>query len=92
MRPVNVPTIRLGSLFEKYGIAKCSLVCDIEGAEYEMIKNELPVISEHVLSMIIEVHPSLIGREDTLEMLSALVLSGFQRRDVIGNVYVLTRQ
>jgi FkbM family methyltransferase len=91
LRPVNVPTTRLESLFEKYAITNCSLVCDIEGAEYEMIKNELSVISEHVSTMIMEVHPILIGQKKTLEMLSALASAGFQTRDIIGDVYILAR-
>ena len=88
---ISVPATTLKALCEEYGVSGCSLVCDIEGQEYEMVKNELPLIAQCVTSMILETHPRLIGTEKTEEMLAALASVGFQIRDVIDDVYVLMR-
>jgi len=78
-------------LFRQYPLTGCTLLCDIEGGEYEMVKNELPLISEHVSCLIVETHPRLKGQTQTEEMLAALVSGGFQTRDTANDVYVLTR-
>jgi FkbM family methyltransferase len=90
-REIKVPATTLGILFEQHAITNCSLVCDIEGGEYEMVKSELPVISEHVSSIFMETHPRLIGEAKTEEMLASLKSAGFETRDVVNDVYVLMR-
>jgi FkbM family methyltransferase len=89
-REVSVPATTLKALFERYTVTRCSLVCDIEGQEYEMVKNELAVISDCISTIIIETHPRVIGQAKTEEMLTALASAGFQTRDIMDDVYVLT--
>jgi len=90
-KQITVPAITLAALFEGHPLNDCTLLCDIEGGEYEMIKNDLSIISEHVSCIIIETHPRLVGQEQTEEMLAALASGGFQPRDSARDVYVLTR-
>jgi FkbM family methyltransferase len=88
---ITVPATTLDALFKQFGTTKCSLVCDIEGQEYQMVKNELPLIAERVSCIIMETHPRLIGEEKTKEMIAALASAGFQTREVVSDVCVLAR-
>jgi FkbM family methyltransferase len=90
-KQITVPAITLRTLFEVHSILKCTLLCDIEGQEYELVKNELPLISKRVSNIIMETHPQLIGHAKTTEMLAALASVGFETCDIIRDVYVLTR-
>ncbi len=90
-KQITVPAITLETLFKQHPLTGCTLLCDIEGGEYEMVKNELSLISEHVSCIIIETHPRLKGQAQTEDMLAALVSGGFQIRDTANDVYVLTR-
>ena len=90
-RQITVPAITLATLFEQHPLTHCTLLCDIEGGEYEMVKNELPLISRHISCIIIETHPRIVGETQNEEMLAALASAGFQTRDAAEDVYVLTR-
>jgi len=87
---ISVPTTTLKNLVQQYGLTRCSLVCDIEGQEYQMIQNELPLIAGLVSWLILETHPRLIGQEKTDEMLSQLSGAGFVTIDILDDVYIFT--
>ena len=90
-KQITVPAITLDSLFQQHPLTQCTLLCDIEGGENEMVKNELPLIAEHISCIVMETHPRLVGQTQTEEMLAALVSVGFQTREAVADVYVLTR-
>lgn len=89
-KEISVPATTLKALFGRYSLDRCSLLCDIEGQEYEMVMNELPLIRERVSCIFMETHPRLIGEAKTAEMLGALASSGFVTREIQSDVYVLT--
>jgi FkbM family methyltransferase len=90
-RKITVPTTTLKVLCEQFSIETSSLICDIEGQEYEMVMNELPILSEHFSSLILETHPRIIGRDKTDQMLAALSTSGFKILEIQDDVYVFKR-
>jgi FkbM family methyltransferase len=88
---VTVLAITLGALLERYPFTGCTLLCDIEGQEYQMVMNELDLISERFSCIMMEMHPRLIGEAKTTEMVAALASRGFQTCEIVSDVYVMTR-
>lgn len=89
--PVTVPATTLKDVLEHLGADKCTLICDIEGAECDMVEHDLPAISTGVKSIIIETHSRFIGEAKTQKMLAMLAEAGFTVVDAIDDyVYVLT--
>ncbi len=88
---ITVPAITLNELFTRYEMDGCTLVCDIEGEECEMVRNELPMLSQHVSTIMMETHPKLIGQAKTDEMIAALTSVGFKTREIVSDVYVMGR-
>ncbi|MCX6716072.1 MAG: FkbM family methyltransferase [Candidatus Taylorbacteria bacterium] len=75
-RSIQVPTITLKELSAPFH--KINLVCDMEGMEYEILKNELEIMKNKVAIFIAEFHAS--GRNDPrlIEALIILKNSGFE--------------
>jgi FkbM family methyltransferase len=56
-RGVEVPAVTLRQVLDKTGFTACSLVCDIEGAEFTLLEREADVIERHVEFALMEIHP-----------------------------------
>lgn len=84
---VVVSTVTLRRLLEKHGFERVTLICDIEGAELELVENEVDVLRERVSTIIMELHDRIVGDEPTKRMLERLQSAGFQilskDRDVV---------
>ena len=78
---VNVPTTSLAGILDEFGFDRCSLICDIEGAESELVRREVATLAGRVETIIMEVHDRLLGVEQTQALWAALRESGF---DVVG--------
>ena len=52
----SIETVTVEELISEYEIAQFSLVADIEGAEYELIDQEIDLLHRHCSTMIIEFH------------------------------------
>ena len=74
---VTVPTVSLGELIEDLGESPVVLVCDIEGAELDLVEHELDVICDRVDLIIMETHPRTAGSEPTDTMSAKLVEAGY---------------
>ncbi len=88
--PVTVETITLGALVRERGFETFTLVCDIEGQEYEMILNEPEVLAKAGL-IIMETHARFIGEDKLRQMMEALREIGFRLVQESGFVVVLQR-
>ena len=86
-----VPARTLKSVLDEFNYDKISLVVDIEGAELELIENELDVIAEHVETLIIELHAQNWGAGvDGVEKIkNDLIESGFVISQQVGSDFVL---
>ena len=88
--PVTVPTARLGDLVRDRGFTRFSLVCDIEGVEYELVRNEADAL-QTADTIIMETHGRLIGEEKLNFMMTRLQELGFRVIEETGYVVVLQR-
>jgi len=91
-RAVLVPAVTLDLLLNDYGFERCTLVCDIEGAELQLVQNEMTTISERVDTLIMELHDRLVGEELTQSMLTKLESGGFKIIHKCGDIVVLANR
>jgi FkbM family methyltransferase len=86
--PVTVPTVALGELAHDRGFKRFSLVCDIEGLEYDLVCQEAEVL-RNADTIIMETHARFIGEEKFRDMMARLEQLGFGIVAQIGFVVVL---
>lgn len=86
---VVVPTVTLERLLNEHGFERATLICDIEGAELQLVEHELKTLSERVGTIIMELHDRIVGPEPTQRMLGALESAGFKIVSRDGDVVVL---
>jgi FkbM family methyltransferase len=60
--PVPVKTVTLKGILDTWSFDRCTVICDIEGAEFQMIESELETLSERVAWLILEVHDQIDAR------------------------------
>jgi FkbM family methyltransferase len=88
----RVATISLSSVMRRYAPGGASLICDAEGGEISVIRQD-PEAFANIRQIEIELHdPSLTGKHETQEgMLEALKDLGFRLEEQIRSSYCLTR-
>ena len=86
--PVTVSTVALGDLVHDRGFNRFSLVCDIEGLEYDLVCQEADVL-RNADTIIMETHARYIGEEKFRAMMKKLEELGFRIVEQIGFVVVL---
>jgi FkbM family methyltransferase len=87
---VTVRATRLADIVNERGFNSFTLICDIEGHEYDMLLNEAEVLKE-ADTLIIETHARLIGERKTTQMMHRLEDLGFRLVDQEGFVVVMKR-
>ena len=85
---VTVPSVTVGSLVEKKGWKKITLISDIEGGEIDLIKHEGKTLQEHVAVFIVEMHPVIMGEEPVTHAVQRMKDLGFELRDKQKDVHV----
>ena len=88
---VTVATVTLERLLNEHGVARTTLICDIEGAELQLVEHELKTIGERVATIIMELHDRIVGQEQTQAMLSQLESAGFKIVSRDGDVVILEK-
>ena len=53
---VAVPATTLQSTLDEHGFDRCTLICDIEGMELEVVRCEAQTLADRVHVLIMEVH------------------------------------
>jgi FkbM family methyltransferase len=85
-KSVEVPGVRLTDLVESRNFERCALICDIEGAELNLIRSEMNTLCSRVEVIIMEFHPGINGVGAAEEAHRLLKDHGFaerwQERDV----------
>jgi FkbM family methyltransferase len=76
---ITVPAVTLARLLDRFQFERCSLICDVEGVEYDLVRNERHVLKDRVESIIMEIHDSMLGQESVSEIHSILADSGFKQ-------------
>lgn len=79
-KTVSVPTTTLEKIIKENQFSQISLLVDIEGAETELIRNEIHLLEQHVDTLIIEFHPKNwgAGLEATKRAQDQLKNAGFK--------------
>jgi FkbM family methyltransferase len=88
---VTVPATHLAGIVNRRGFESFTLICDIEGYEYELVLNELDVLRK-ADTIILETHARLIGEEKTAQLLRKLAETGLHVIDQDSYVVVMSRQ
>lgn len=88
--PVTVGTVQLRDIVSQRGFKSFTLICDIEGYEYDLVQHEADIL-RHADTIMLETHARIIGEHKTLEMLNTLKQLGFRTVKQDTFVYVLKR-
>jgi FkbM family methyltransferase len=86
--PVTVPAVQLRELVHDRGFKSFTLVCDIEGLEYDLVCQEADVL-KNADTIIMETHARYTGVEKLSDMMTRLKGLGFNLVEEIGFVVVL---
>jgi FkbM family methyltransferase len=76
-KPVTVEATQLGKLVAGRGFSGFSLVCDIEGKEYDLVCHEIDVLKS-ADAIIMETHARIVGEEKIKLMMNKLTDIGFK--------------
>jgi FkbM family methyltransferase len=76
-RRVTVPAVTLERLVDRFRIDRCTLICDIEGAERDVIHRDLNVLEDRVATLIIEWHPYVTGPDAVASLRRQIEAAGF---------------
>lgn len=74
---VTVATVQLSKIVSEHGFQRFSLVCDIEGKEYDLVCREIEVLKKADV-IILETHARLIGDDKNKLLMGKLKDAGFQ--------------
>jgi FkbM family methyltransferase len=88
---VTARTVQLAEIVQTHGFETFSLICDIEGAELDLIEHEADLLRERVKTLIIEWHPHTVGAARTTAAQNAIAALGFNRLSSEGDVCVYRR-
>lgn len=75
---VTVPATTLGEIVDRKGFDSFTLICDIEGYEYDLVCNESEVLKKAQV-LILETHSRIIGEEKNAAMLRKLEEIGMRK-------------
>jgi FkbM family methyltransferase len=75
-KSVTVPTASFQEIVDALDYGHCTLICDIEGGENDLIEYELNLISTRVATLIIEIHEKVLGVESVKKNLLKLEQAG----------------
>jgi FkbM family methyltransferase len=87
-RKITVPATSLEKLRKKFKFSKFNLICDIEGAEVELFNIESKILQRYAKTIIIEVHPAIVGPKAVKKILNMLDDLKFKCLYNKGQVYV----
>lgn len=74
---ISVPATTLLEVLNSFSFERCSLVCDIEGGEADLVRHEAETLAQRVGTLIVEVHPWALGEAVVQNMLAELGRIGF---------------
>lgn len=86
---VVVPATTLSAVLDDRAFDVCTLICDIEGGEADLIDFEASVLATRVAMLIIEIHPRLIGEAPIAQLVDRLRDSGFEQIDRVWDTLAL---
>ena len=85
-RRFTVRAVTLSQLLDTSGFEQCTLICDIEGAESDLIQKDAAALAGRVVTLIIEWHPYVLGASGVTALQRQIEAMGFERRCETGAV------
>ncbi len=86
-----VPATSLSAIVERQQLGKFTLVCDIEGAEIELLRHDSTAL-DNCQDLFIELHETSDDRKYAVSDLVELIeKAGFQRLDSHGNAFFFSK-
>lgn len=86
----DVPKVTLAQIVAEQAFARYAIICDIEGAEYDLIAHDLEAFC-NAETIIIELHDTASGAKAEALLQTILETGHMRLRERHGNVCVLTR-
>lgn len=74
---VYVPAITLREIMDAQRFDRCTLICDIEGGELDLLRHEGDLLRERVSTIIMEVHEWTLGQREDSEVITGIRRLGF---------------
>lgn len=90
-RIIQVPATTFRALIDGFGFERCTLICDIEGAERDLIEHEGDVLRDRVSTLVLETHEYVLGADRVEQMLAELERLGFDRVHEAGSTIAFKR-
>jgi FkbM family methyltransferase len=75
---VDVPATTLTEIMEHAKFERATLICDIEGAEFDLVEREAALLTQRVSLIIMEVHERMVGPKITEAMFKTLKDAHFE--------------
>jgi FkbM family methyltransferase len=89
---IDVQTTSLAAILQARGFQQCTLVCDIEGAEIDLVREEAAVLRQSVAVLIMEVHDRIVGRDACDAMFRSLHDAGFELVERVWDTVAMRRR
>jgi FkbM family methyltransferase len=84
----EISAVTLAEVVLARGFGCCALICDIEGAEINLIRSEIDTFRSRVEMFIVEFHPRINGAEPVQDARRILKENGFEELWHEGDVFV----
>ena len=91
-RRERIPTISLQNILDKFGFTECTLICDIECGEVELVHQEIETIKKHVSTILMEIHNTTLDQQTVDSVVRTLNVAGFTLAHRIRKTYIFTRE
>lgn len=88
----QIQTVTLRTILDEYNFEQCTLVCDIEGGESDLLRFESDVLKDRVSTLILEVHEWSLGKARVDELFIELADLGFVQVSVEADTYTFQKR
>jgi FkbM family methyltransferase len=86
-----VKTTNLQTILDQYSFNRCTLICDIEGGEAELLSNESVIVRDRVSTLIIEIHAGFLGKDKMTALIEQMTAMGFESIYQNGETFVFSK-
>lgn len=90
-KTARVRTTNIKALMDQFEFDRAGIVCDIEGAEADVIDRELGPLGDRIAYIMAEMHPAILGEDMVARLMKDLESMGFALKEQIGDSVFLSR-
>ena len=88
---VSIQTTTVNKLLDEFDFPEAGIVCDIEGAELDVVEREFGALGPRIRFFLAEMHPAILGQVTVDRLLRRLSDLGFTMKQQIGDSVYLSR-